>query len=113
MKLFLKQSIIILLPLTLVFNSCMAKKTKAVAPTCKVVFNFNSIGGGIDYSKYELLSNLLKTKKVAFTEKTMGREGEKEICIPLNELNGKEKTDFIEQLKTLENKDTHVSLSIN
>lgn len=81
--------------------------------SCKVVFNFGSYGSGIDSKKYDELTLLLNEKKIRFTETVKGREGEKEICIPLTELKGKEKDDFIGRLKKLEDKNTLVSLSVN
>ena len=91
--------------------------TKAIKnsekPICKVLINFGSRGSGIDYTRYEELMNTLKAKKINYTERSCGKEGEKEICLPLTELSGKEKNEFIEQLKTFENKPTLISLSIN
>lgn len=80
---------------------------------CKVVFNFGSFGSGIDSKKYDELKDLLNEKKLKYTETVKGREGEKEICIPLTELKGKDKDSFIERLKKLEDKNTLVSLSVN
>jgi hypothetical protein len=82
-------------------------------PACKVVFMFGSRGDGINEKKLNELTALLNSKKLKYTQKVAGREGEKEICIPLGELKGKEKTDFVEQLKTFEDKSTFVSLSVN
>jgi hypothetical protein len=104
----------------LVFNLSSCKSKAAVnqtAPaetaTCKVIVDFASIGGGINYPQYEKLTQLLNSKKVKYTEKSKGREGEKEVCIPLSELKGQEKTDFIEQLKKFEDKSTYISVSVN
>jgi hypothetical protein len=80
---------------------------------CKVVFNFGSYGSGINEGKHSELLTMLNEKKLKYTETVKGREGEKEICIPLTELKGKDKDAFIEQLKKLEDKNTLVSLSVN
>lgn len=107
----LKYSIIVLFSILI---SCKAKKNETSSnSTCKVMVKFRSAGGGIDYTKYDSLISLLNSKKVTFTEKLVGREGEKEICIPLTELKGKEKNQLTEQLKTFENTEAHISVSIN
>lgn len=121
MKNLLVNLSVIITSLVLCFNlnSCKAKAT-ATGQTnqtenapCKVVVDFASIGGGINYPQYEKLINTLNSKKVKYTEKSKGREGEKEVCIPLTELKGQEKTDFIEQLKKFEDKSTYISVSVN
>jgi hypothetical protein len=90
-------------------NSSESNQSKA----CKVVFNFGSYGSGINEGKYSELLTMLKENKLKYTETVKGREGEKEICIPLTEFKGKDKDAFIERLKKLEDKNTLVSLSIN
>jgi hypothetical protein len=82
-------------------------------PACKVLISFGSRGDGINEKKLEELSTVLNNRKVKYSQKVAGREGEKEICVPLNELSGKEKTDFIEQLKTFQDPATFVSVSVN
>jgi hypothetical protein len=72
---------------------------KAGEPTCTVKINFGSAGGGIDLKTYDAVKKMIADKKLKFTEKNMGREGEKEICLPLKELKKRKKTEFIEQLK--------------
>jgi hypothetical protein len=113
---YLKYSFISLITLFFVFSACKSKaETKTsvqTETTCKILINFASRGTGIDNTKYDALMSLLNSRKLKFTEKVKGREGEKEICVPLSELNGKEKTDFIEQLKKLEDKNTLVSVSV-
>lgn len=98
------------------FTSCKTKNKATqteTKTTCKVLITFASRGSGIDYVKYDKLSALLNEKKLKFTEKVIGREGEKEICIPLTELKGDEKTKFAEQLKTFHNEASFISVSIN
>jgi hypothetical protein len=97
------------------FSACKSKKEGQTAnqSDCKVLVSFASRGTGIDYTKYEKLTALLNEKKLKFTEKKMGREGEKDICIPLKELKGDEKTKFLEQLKTFRDEATLVSVSVN
>ncbi len=98
-------------------SACKSKtkttQTTSTEPACKVVFMFGSRGDGINEKKLNELTALLDSKKLKYTSKVAGREGEKEVCIPLGELKGKEKTDFVEQLKTFEDKSTFISLSVN
>lgn len=99
----------------LAFSACKSKKQgdSAKPSDCKVLVRFASRGTGIDYGKYEKLTALLNEKKLKFTEKVMGREGEKDVCIPLTELKAEEKTKFVEQLKTFNDEATLVSVSVN
>jgi len=114
MNTLFKYCIVILVASFCFLASCKSKqKESSSTSTCKALINFRSIGGGIDYKKYDELVNLLSTKKLKFTEKMAGREGEKEICIPLTELKGGEKASFSEQLKTFESTESHISVSIN
>lgn len=107
----------ITLALAISATACKSKtkttQSTATEPACKVVFMFGSRGDGINEKKLNELTALLDGKKLKYTSKVAGREGEKEICIPLSELKGKEKTDFVEQLKTFEDKSTFISLSVN
>lgn len=102
----------------LVLLSCKTKAKAEVSgnvstTTCKVQINFGSRGEGINEAKYTELMELLKKEKIKFTEKSVGREGEKEICLPLNELKENEKNQMIERLKKFEDKNTFISLSVN
>ncbi len=98
--------------------SCKSKAKAEVTgnvntSSCKVQINFGSRGDGINEAKYNELIELLKKEKIKYSEKSAGREGEKEICLPLSELKDKEKNDFIERLKKFEDKESFISLSIN
>lgn len=101
--------------LGIVIGGCKSKtvQTTTSEPACKVVFMFGSRGDGINEKKLTELTGLLDGKKIKYSSKVAGREGEKEICIPLTELKGKEKADFIEQLKTFEDKASYISISVN
>jgi hypothetical protein len=87
-------------------------KTEAVV-TCAAKVSFGSKGGGIDAKKYDEIKKLIEDKKVKYSEKTMGREGEREICLPLTELKGSDKSAFIEQLKKSASGGELVSVSTN
>jgi hypothetical protein len=84
---------------------------KAGETDCAVKVNFGSAGGGIDLKTYEEVKKMINDKKLKFTEKNMGREGEKEICLPLHELKKKKKTEFIERLKKTASVGQYVSVS--
>lgn len=95
----IKQVIYFILLAVFTLCSCKSKAHATQSDSksnCKVVISFASRGTGIDYAKYDTLTALLNEKKLKFTEKVMGREGEKEICIPLTELKGEDKTKFTE-----------------
>jgi hypothetical protein len=97
--------------------SCKSTKTSSAettsASTCAVKISFGSMGSGIDGNVYDQVKTLIEEKKLKFTEKTMGREGEKEICLPLSELKSGEKKTFIDQLKNTTSGGQMVSLSTN
>lgn len=120
MKKIIHYSTFIVLAITLVFNtSCKGKakasatSTESVSQACKVTVSFGSRGDGINQAKYDELVKLLDSKKLKHSETVKGREGEKDVCIPLTELKDKEKNEMIEQLKKFEDANTFISLSIN
>ncbi len=80
--------------------------------SCAVEMAFGSPGSGIDLKAYEAVKTKIDAKKLKYTEKSIGREGETRICMPLNEIKGKEKTEFIEQLKKIAADGQLVSVSI-
>lgn len=79
---------------------------------CAVEMSFGSPGSGIDGPAYEKTLQLIEEYKVQSTAKTIGREGETRICMPLSELKGKKKTEFIERLKKIAKEGQLVSVSI-
>jgi len=117
---YMKNTIILLS--SVLFLSIASCKTKAktqttdstaneAAKTCAATVSFASKGTGIDAASYDSVKALINSKKLKFTEKHFGKEGETELCLPLTELKGSEKTDFINQLKKFENSDKLVSVS--
>ncbi len=120
MKRTIQLSTLVLLTMTLIFNTSCKSKAKASATSnetsvqaCKVTVSFGSRGDGINQAKYDELVKLLDSKKLKHTETVKGREGEKDVCIPLTELKDKEKNEMIEQLKKFEDASTFISLSVN
>lgn len=99
---------------TVLFANC---KTKSKATTssepnktvaddgtkikCRVAISFISFASGIDAAKYDEIEAYIKNhpKKPAFDVIAMGREGERDICMSLKEMNSTEQKAFIEELK--------------
>lgn len=102
--------------LTLSMVSCKTKEKSGSGNTeakasCAATVSFGSSGGGIDTKTYDAIKGMIDAKKLKYTEKNMGREGEKEICLPLTELKGADKTAFIDQLKKSASSGQLVSVS--
>ncbi len=87
-----------------------AAKTE-VAVHCEVTISFGSSGGGIDAKKYDEIKKMIEDKKLKYTEKQQGREGERKICLPLTELTASDKSNFIDQLKKTTSQGQLVSVS--
>jgi hypothetical protein len=95
--------------LVLGLTSCKHKEKAKQAPAnpepktevvnCAVTVSFGSPGTGIDGKKYDEIKKMIEDKKLKYTEKQQGREGERKLCLPLTELNANEKGTFIDQLK--------------
>jgi hypothetical protein len=79
---------------------------------CAVEVAFGSYGSGIDGVAYEKVIAAIENRKLKSTAKSVGREGETRICLPLTELKGKKKTEFINQLKKIAKDAQLVSVSI-
>jgi hypothetical protein len=80
--------------------------------SCAVEVNFGSYSAGIDGKAFEKVTALIESNKLKSTSKNVGREGETRICLPLTELKGKKKTNFINQLKKIAKEGQLVSVSI-
>jgi len=79
---------------------------------CEVEVAFGSYGSGIDGAALDKVMAEIDKKKLKYSSKNIGREGEVRICLPLNELKGKEKTTFIDSLKKIAKTAELVSVSI-
>jgi len=92
-----------------------SKSTQTIDSTgsCRVFVDFGSYGSGINQEKFDELITFLKEKKISYTEKTKGREGERELCISLKEYKGSDKQAMEEWLKKFEDNNTLISVSIN
>jgi hypothetical protein len=80
--------------------------------SCAVEMAFGSYGSGIDGSALDKLHNLIDSRKIKYTTKSIGREGEVRFCMPLTELKGKKRTLFIKELKKIAKEGQLVSVSI-
>lgn len=79
---------------------------------CAVEVSFGSYGSGIDGTTFTKVTELIEKYKVKYTSKNIGREGETRLCLPLKELKGKKKTQFINQLKSIVKEGQLTSVSI-
>ena len=80
--------------------------------SCAVEMTFGSYGAGIDGKSFEAAIAKIDEKKLKYTSKNIGREGETRLCLPLTEIKGKEKSEFIDQLKKIAAAGQLVSVSI-
>lgn len=79
---------------------------------CAIEVNFGSYAAGIDGPAMDKVMALITKNKLANTAKNIGREGETRICLPLTELKGRKRNQFINQLKKIAKEGELVSLSI-
>jgi hypothetical protein len=80
--------------------------------SCAIEMAFGSYGAGIDGKALNEVIAKINEKKLKYSSKNIGREGETRLCMPLTEIKGKEKADFIERLKKIAKEGQLVSLSI-
>jgi hypothetical protein len=80
--------------------------------SCAVEMAFGSYGSGIDGNALDAAMAKINEKHLKHSAKSIGREGEIRLCMPLTELKDKEKNEFIEQLKKIAATGQLVSVSI-
>jgi len=80
--------------------------------SCAVEMAFGSYGSGIDGKAFDETIAKIDAKKLKYTAKNIGREGETRLCLPLTEIKGNEKSEFINQLKKIALGGQLVSVSI-
>ena len=80
--------------------------------SCAVEMAFGSYGAGIDGEALDAVVKKIEAKKLKFSAKNIGREGETRLCLPLTEIKGKERKEFIDQLKKIAAEGQLVSVSI-
>lgn len=105
-----KIALLLIAAVTVMFADC---KTKSKASTstadggntikCRVSVSFISFSSGIDAAKYDAVLAYIKNhpKKPAFDDIPMGREGERDICLGLKEMNSNEQKEFIKELSKI------------
>lgn len=111
--------IIAIAAVTVLFTDCKTKSatkkssgtsvaetpTNAGEQTIKyrLVISFISQGSGIDGDKYDKITQFLDkhSKKPAYDVIARGREGERDYCMQLKEMNSSEQKTFIEELKKI------------
>lgn len=69
--------------------------------TYRLIVSFYSPGNGIDHEMLQSFSSFLSEKHPGLTyeKANWGKEGERDYCFLLNELNSKQQEDFIEEAK--------------
>jgi hypothetical protein len=118
----MKKITLIVVAISLIsFSNCASKKKSQSSPTknesttevsstsgeqkvkYRVVVSFTSHASGIDGAKYEAIENFIKShpKKPAYDLLPWGREGERDICMNLPEMNNSEQKTFVAELKKL------------
>jgi hypothetical protein len=80
--------------------------------SCAVEMAFGSPGSGIDGKAFNKTMEVIKSRNLGHTSKSIGREGETRICLPLTELKGKEKDLVVNELKEIARGGQLVSISI-
>jgi hypothetical protein len=70
---------------------------------CRLAISFTSIGSGINGAKYDEVKGYIDKhpKKLTYEEIPMGREGERDICLSLKEMNSSEQSEFIKEIKKM------------
>ncbi len=79
---------------------------------CAVEMAFGSYGAGIDRNAFEQFTKLAEANKLEYTSKSVGREGETRICLPMTGLSAMKKRKIIKKLKAIADKGQLVSVSI-
>ncbi len=113
-----KLTLIILAAVSVLFTDCKTKSkatnsndskpNKTVGDDgtkikCRLVVSFWSIAAGINGPKYDEIETYIKNhpKKPSYEIIPMGREGERDICMSLKEMNKDEQNAFIKELNKL------------
>ncbi len=124
-----KAALVILAMLSLTLINCKTKSkatasndkpNKTVADDgtkiqCRLVVSFWSVASGIDGPKYDEIEAFIKNhaKKPAYEVIPMGREGEKDICLSLKEMNKDEIKTFIDDLNKMAKTSDRVRVTEN
>ncbi len=122
-----KLTLLLLTASSLLFVNCKTKskatssdsttKTaeKETKVQCRLAIGFNSIGSGIDAAAFDKIEAYIKAhpKKPAYELIPMGREGERDICMSLKEMNKDEQKTFIDEIKKMSKTSDRVQVNEN
>lgn len=126
-----KLALVTLIGLGLFFTDCKSKSstktttsnttsstTEDMTPQTekyRLVISFTSHASGIDDAKYGEISTFIKNhaKKPVYDEIAAGREGERDFCMQLKEMNSSEQKTFIAEIKKLAEGSDRVLVSEN
>lgn len=122
-----KITLILLAAVGILFSNCKTKSkatttsdssstaSKDVKIQCRVAVSFFSVASGIDATAYDKIEAFIKAhpKKPAYDLIPMGREGERDICMSLKEMNKDEIKAFIEELNKLAKTSDRVNVMEN
>lgn len=121
-------TLILLASATVLFANCKTKSKTTASSTpnktvaddgtkvqCRVAVSFISFASGIDAAAYDKIEAFIKNhaKKPAYDVIPMGREGERDICMSLKEMNKDEQKAFIEELNKLAKTSDRVKVNEN
>ena len=125
-----KLTLLLLAVSSLLFVNCKSK-SKATTSTdkttgknvaddgtkvqCRLAISFVSFASGIDAKAYDKIEAYIKAhpKKPAYDLIPMGREGERDICMSLKEMNKDEQKAFIEEIKKMAKTSDRVQVNEN
>lgn len=117
-----KLTLILMATVAVLFANCKTKSKATTTSTddgtkiqCRVAVSFISFASGIDAAAYDKIEAFIKNhpKKPAYDLIPMGREGERDICMGLKEMNKSEQKAFIEELKKLAETSDRVKVNEN
>lgn len=124
-----KITLILMAVASVLFTGCKTKSKATTSSTgnaksvaedgtkikCRVAVSFISFASGIDGPKYDEIEAFIKNhpKKPAYEVIPMGREGERDICLSLKEMNKEEINSFIEELNKLAKTSDRVKVNEN
>jgi hypothetical protein len=122
-----KFSVLAFLPLAFSLFFCKSQNRSSTGPvptddpavykgvtdnSCAVEMAYGSPGSGIDYDALKKTMHTINSNGLAHSSKSVGREGETRICLPLTELKGQKRTAVIDSLRKIAKEGQFVSISI-
>jgi hypothetical protein len=123
-----KLTLILIAFAAVLFANCKTKSKASTSSTpnktvaddgtkiqCRVAVSFISFASGIDATAYDKIEAYVKNhpKKLSYEIIPMGREGERDICMSLKEMNSSEQKTFIDELKKMAETSDRVKVNEN